>query len=348
MAALLAPAGLGQSSALLANKDAAQLFHRVVDVMKALPVAVPDLARPADPALESTRKSLAALELTPQNSALTYAFLTNLRAYIAVANTVPKPFPFPDEARRQFAELRDSAERIESHFSALLDAKERQLRSADRDNLRRYADANQALGQPSPGKSRVVFLGDSITDGWRLNEYFTGLDYVNRGIGGQITGEMLGRMQADVISLNPKAVIVLAGTNDIARGVPIEIIENNLTMIADLAEFHHIKVLLASVLPISDYHKDVSPQYARSVQRPTATILRLNQWIKNICAQRGLSYVDYFSAMVDKSGFLPAELADDGLHPNAQGYRLMAPIALEAIQRAMGEYTPDQTRLHRR
>jgi lysophospholipase L1-like esterase len=306
------------------------------------------LGRAAAPALDGTRQSLAALETAPHNAALTYNLLIQVRAYLAVADTVPKPFPFPEEARKQLAELRDSAERIESHFRALLEVKERQLRNPDRDNLHRYAEANKTLPQPSPSRSRVVFLGDSITDGWRLNEYFAGQDYVNRGISGQITGEMLGRMQADVLDLYPKAVIVLAGTNDIARGVPLATIENNLTMIAELAGSQQIKVLLCSVLPISDYHKDTNPQYVRSVQRPPATIVQLNRWIKDLCEKRGLAYVDYFSAMVDKAGYLPAELADDGLHPNAQGYRRMAPIALEAIQRALGEYTPDHTKLHRR
>ncbi|HZT32825.1 MAG TPA: SGNH/GDSL hydrolase family protein [Bryobacteraceae bacterium] len=348
VAVLLAPAGHGQSNAQLSNAEALSLYRRAVDLMGALPAAVPGLATAAAPPLESARQSLGALEASPQNAALAYRLLADVRSYLAVAEAVPKPFPFPDEARKQFAELRDDADRMDAHFRALLESRERQLRNPDRDNLSRYAEANRAVGQPRPEKSRVVFLGDSITDGWRLNEYFTGRDYLNRGISGQITGEMLGRMQADVIALHPKAVIVLAGTNDIARGVPIETIENNLTMIADLADAHHIKVLLASLLPISDYHKDRNPQYARSTQRPPATIAALNQWLRKFCTQRGFSYVDYYTAMADKNGFLPAELSDDGLHPNGQGYRLMAPVALEAIERALGEYTPDQTRLHRR
>jgi len=142
---------------------------------------------------------------------------------------------------------------------------------------------------------------------------------------------MLGRMQADVIDLKPRLVLVLAGTNDLARGVPIGAIENNLAMIADLAEAHHIQPMFASVLPVSDYHKDVNPQYARTSQRPPSKILELNAWIKSFCEQRHFPYVDYYSALVDKAGFLQADLADDGLHPNSKGYRLMAPIALAAI-----------------
>ena len=110
-------------------------------------------------------------------------------------------------------------------------------------------------------------MGDSITDGWRLNEYFGDRDFVNRGISGQITGEMLGRMKEDVINLKPKAMLVLAGTNDFARGIAIRTIEDNLSMMADLAVSNGIQPLFASVLPISDYHRDVNPTYAQSIRR---------------------------------------------------------------------------------
>jgi hypothetical protein len=144
---------------------------------------------------------------------------------------------------------------------------------------------------------------------------------------------MLGRMKAVVIDLKPKAVIILAGTNDIARGVATKTIEDNLTMMAELAQFHHIKLLFSSILPISDYHKDVNSRFEMSKQRPPQTILEVNNWLQQFCAQHGYMYVDYFSPMVDQSGFLKADLADDGLHPNAMGYRIMAPVALAAIDR---------------
>jgi len=232
--------------------------------------------------------------------------------------------------------------KLESHFWALLDLKEAQLRNPDRDDLTRYAEANGRLGPPSPERPRVVFLGDSITDGWRLNEYYGGdRDFVNRGISGQITGEMLGRMKADVIDLKPRLVLVLAGTNDLARGVALSTIENNLSMIADLAETHHVQPVFASVLPVSDYHQDVNRQYLRSLQRPPAKILELNGWLKGFCEQRHFRYLDYYSAMVDKAGFMQTDLADDGLHPNAKGYRIMAPIALAAIDGIVkGDATP--------
>ena len=329
----LAPLVSAQRSALLPGQEAPRLYERVIQVMESTSVAVPGLARAGAPAVENARQTLLNMRFAGNNAALTYDFLTNLRGYLALADTVRKPYPFPEEGTRQFAELRAAAERIDAHFHAQLEQKELQLRGGDRDNLRRYTEANERLAAPTPG--RVVFLGDSITDGWRLNEYFNGRDFVNRGISGQITGEMLGRMLADVIRLQPKAMIVLAGTNDIARGVPVATIQNNLTMIADLAEFHKIKPLFASVLPISDYHKNVNPGFERHIQRPPAVILDLNRWLKSFCERRGFRYVDYYAALADKAGFLQADLADDGLHPNAQGYRLMAPLALEAIEAAL-------------
>jgi len=318
--------------ALLSNQEALKLEQRTVQLMESTGLAVPGLARAGAPALEDARQALANLETAPQNAATTFTLLGDTRAYLAIADTVPKPYPFPEEGRRQFGELRDAVDRLDSHFHALLDSNDARLRSPDRDNLKRYAEANEKLAPPSPQKPRVVFLGDSITDGWRLNEYYGGeRDFVNRGIGGQITGEMLGRMKADVIDLKPRLVLVLAGINDLGRGVAVGAIENNLSMIADLAEAHHIEPMFASVLPVSDYHKDVNPQYARTTRLAPSKILELNGWLKSFCEQRHFRYVDYYSSLVDKAGFLQADLADDGLHPNGKGYRLMAPIALAAI-----------------
>jgi lysophospholipase L1-like esterase len=331
-----AAAAFAQSgSALLPNTEALKLEQRAVQLMESTGMAVPGLARTGAPALESARQDLTNLRTAPQNAGQTYALLGDLRAYLAISDTLPKPYPFPEEGSRQFAELRVAVDRIDTHFRALLDLKETQLRNPDRDNLKRYTEADDRLGPPSPDRARVVFMGDSITDGWRLREYYGDRDFVNRGIGGQITGEMLGRMKADVLDLKPRLMIVLAGTNDIARGVAMTTIENNLSMIADLAEAHNIEPMFASLLPISDYHKDVNPQYEQSAHRPPAKILELNGWLKNLCEQRHFRYVDYYAALVDKNGFIGADLADDGLHPNAKGYRVMAPIALEAIDASL-------------
>jgi lysophospholipase L1-like esterase len=323
-----------QARPLLSTKDALDLGQRIVDLVESTAVSVPNLARASAPVQENTRQALKALKESPQlNSGLTYAFLIEARSYIALSDSVPKPYPFAEAAQKQFQELRLAIDRLDAHFRALLDSKETQLRTPDRDNIRRYTDANQKVVPPSPDKIRVVFLGDSITDGWRLNEYFGDSDFVNRGISGQITGEMLGRMKEDVINLKPKAVLILAGTNDFARGIAIRTIEDNLSMIADLAVYNNIQPLFASVLPISDYHRDVNPNYAQSKRRPMNSIRELNDWLQSMCEQRHFVYVDYFSAMVDQAGWMPSDMADDGLHPNAKGYRVMAPIALAAIQK---------------
>ncbi len=334
---LAAAAGLAQPAPQLADRQVEELAGRVLQLMESTKVAVPELARAGEPVAENARQALAAMRAGRlQDSGLTHTFLVNLRAYLGLADAVPRPFPFPEEARRQFEELRDARERLEAHFGALLILKERQLRDPDRDNLRRYAEANQKLGLPRPGTPRVVFLGDSITEMWRLNEYFPAdRDVVNRGVSGQITGQMLGRMKADVIDLAPALVVVLGGVNDIARGVAVSTIEGNLRMIADLAEANKIKPMFASLLPISDYHKDVNPSYERSRQRPPETIRAVNSWIRGFCQQRGYVYIDYFAKLVDSAGFMQAELSDDGLHPNARGYRLMAPVALEAVDGAL-------------
>jgi lysophospholipase L1-like esterase len=335
LAAWLLIASLAQARAL-SNKEAFDLYGRTVQLMESTAVSVPELARAGAPITENARQALIAMRaLDRQNTGLTYTFLTNLRGYLTLADVVPKPSPFPEEASRQFSELRDGLNRVEANFRALLDQRERDLADPDRDRLSRYAEDNGRLPPTLPAKPRVVFLGDSITDFWRLNEYFQNRDFVNRGISGQTTGQMLGRMKADVLDLKPAAVLVLAGTNDIARGIPIGAIQNNLAMIADLAQAHHIVPLLASVLPVSDYHKDENPAWEVTRRRPPETIRALNDWIQRFCRERNYTYVDYLSDLIDQSGFLRAELANDGLHPNSGGYRLMAPIALAAIDKAV-------------
>lgn len=332
----LAPAVLAaQDNALFNPNQAIEHYGRMLQLVDSTTAAIPGLARAAVPVLENMRQSIDLIRNAGNqaDNSVHYTVLVNARAYLALADAMPKPHPFPEVGRRQFAELRDAADRADSHFRALLAATHRQLRNPDRDNLKRYEEANGTLGMLQAGKPRVVFLGDSITDGWKLNQYFPEKDFVNRGISGQITGQMLGRMMADVIRAKPAAMIVLAGTNDIARGVPMQAIQDNLAMIAELAEARKIKVALASVLPVHDYNKDANPNYEMSKRRPPAEIKTLNEWIKSYCQRKGFLYVDYFSAMVDGQGFLKKELAEDGLHPNAAGYQVMAPAAAAAIEK---------------
>jgi lysophospholipase L1-like esterase len=321
-----------EQNALLTGRPLFDAYQRVIQLMESSTIVIPDLARAGAPLLESERRTLTSLRTNATNADLQYTFLNNLRAYLALTDAVPKPFPFPAEAQRQLHELRDAFARIDSHFHALIEQKDRQLRSPDPNNLIRYMDDDSRIGPPKSDKPRVVFLGDSITDLWRLNEYFPDRDFINRGISGQITGQMLGRMRSDVINLQPNVVVILGGTNDLGRSIALNAIEDNLTMIADLADYHKIKVIFASVLPVSDYHKDVNPSYEMTPIRPPVLIRALNDWIKSLCTRRNYTYLDYYSEMVDAAGFLKADLADDGLHPNSAGYRIMAPLAQSAIE----------------
>lgn len=203
-------------------------------------------------------------------------------------------------------------------------------------DLSRYRDDNAKIGPPAPSEDRVVFMGDSILDAWgrSLGEFFPGKPYINRGISGQTTPQMLIRFRPDVIALQPKVVVILAGTNDIAGNTgpeTLEEIEGNLKSMAQLAQANGIKVVLSSLTPVCDY---IKPQTER---RPPDKIIALNAWIKNYCARNGFTYLDYYSAMLDDNKMLATDLTRDGLHPNAAGYAVMGPLASEAIQKVLGK-----------
>ncbi len=212
-----------------------------------------------------------------------------------------------------------------------LERMERRL--VDWPQLNRYRDANAKVPPPTKNENRAAFMGDSITEVWKLAEYFPGKPYINRGIGGQTTPQMLIRFRPDIIALRPKVVVILAGTNDIAWNtgpMTLDMIEDNYASMAELARANGIKVVFASVLPIHDYGKT-----KQSERRPPDQIIKLNQWLKNYCTANGHVYLDYYSKMVDEKDMLKADLANDGLHPNAEGYRMMAPLAEAAIQQAL-------------
>lgn len=193
----------------------------------------------------------------------------------------------------------------------------------------RYSNQNTGpVPPPAAGEDRVVFFGDSITEGGNLAQAFPGRPYINRGISGQNTSQMLRRFRADVVDPNPRVVVILAGTNDIASGVPLEKIESNIAAMADMAGAKGTRVVLASVLPVRDIREDTS------LRRPEQ-IRALNEWLKGFSAEKGLVYLDYFSAMSDGDGLLRPEMSPDGLHPNAKGYEVMKPLADEAISKAL-------------
>jgi lysophospholipase L1-like esterase len=205
---------------------------------------------------------------------------------------------------------------------------------ADWPDLARYHDDNAAL-LAKHDEVRVVFMGDSITDFWgrTVGTFFPGKPYVNRGISGQTTPQMLIRFRPDVIALKPRVVVILAGTNDIAGNTGPEtlgMIEDNLASMADIARANHIRVVLSSVMPVSDYnHPDMTSG------RPPEKITALNAWIKSYAQREHLVYLDYYDALLDANHALKKDLSDDGLHPNAAGYAVMAPLAQKAINQAM-------------
>lgn len=199
----------------------------------------------------------------------------------------------------------------------------------DWNQLGRYHAANEELKALPADPKRVVFMGDSITDGWALAEAFPGRPYVNRGISGQTTAQMLVRMYPDVVALQPAAMVLLAGTNDIAANngpQTLDMIKHNVMAMVELAQAHHIQVILCALTPISG---------KQSENRPPADILKLNAWLKEYAAKNKIAYVDYHAAVVDAQGEFRSGYSDDGLHPNARGYQLMKAAVLTALDSAV-------------
>src|SRR5580704_18971445 len=202
--------------------------------------------------------------------------------------------------------------------------------------LAKYKAANAALGAPAPNENRVVFMGDSITEGWGQKnpdrgEFFPGKPYLNRGISGQTTPQMLVRFRDDVIALKPKVVVILAGINDIAENTgptTLEEIEGNFASMAELARAAGIRVVICSTLPAIDFpwHHGLEP---------APKVRALNTWLKDYAAKNNFVYVDYYSAMATPDGGMKPELASDGVHPNKAGYDIMSPIAEKGIAQAL-------------
>lgn len=197
-------------------------------------------------------------------------------------------------------------------------------------NLKRFQKENAELKTLVPGANRIVFMGNSITEGWSniRPEFFAGKPYVNRGISGQTTPQMLLRFRQDVIDLNPTVVVILAGINDIAGNTgpsTIEMITDNIFSMVELAKANNIKVVLCSVLPAFDFPW-------RPGLEPAEKVVKLNAILKAYADKQNLIYVDFFSAMADESNGLKAALGSDGVHPNAAGYAVMEPLLEKAIK----------------
>lgn len=198
----------------------------------------------------------------------------------------------------------------------------------------RYRAENAALPAPAVTENRVVFMGDSITDGWgHGSAFFPGKPYINRGISGQTTPQMLVRFRADVIALQPKVVVILAGTNDIAGNTgpsTPQMIEDNLMSMTQLAQANHIRVVLASILPAADY------PWKPGID-PVAEIRAVNTWMRDYSVRSGAVYLDYYSAMATPEGAMKDGLSKEGVHPTPAGYAVMAPLAEKAIDQALME-----------
>src|SRR5688572_2582125 len=250
------------------------------------------------------------------------ALVTTLAGCAPATSSTPAPAPATTPAAR----------------AARTGPRSRQITAMDRrlsdwPNLARYRDANAALGDPAPGESRVVFMGNSITYAWARSfpAMFPGKPYVGRGISGQTTPQMLVRFRQDVVALRPKVVVILAGINDIAGNTgpsSQQMIADNLMSMTEIAKANGIRVVLSSVLPAYDF------PWRRGIG-PAPKVVALNSWIKCYAAQAGAAYLDYHGRMVDARGGLSAEMAADGVHPTEAGYRIMAPLAEAAIQEAL-------------
>lgn len=252
---------------------------------------------------------------------------------IAFAVVAPAQTPTP-QAAPQIQAAAPNCPELAKALTALVN---NDMRLRDWANLARYRELNRALPAPAAEEARVVFMGDSITDFWQRPQFgfFPGKPYVDRGISGQTTPQMLIRFRPDVVELKPKAVLILAGTNDIAGNsgpMTNEEIKGNLASMSEIAQANNMRVILARLLPVSAYHNLSSPQ---TVLRPMVRIRALNEWLKAYAAAHGHIYLDYFSAMVDSGGLLKEELSADDLHPNEKGYAVMAPLAEAAIERAL-------------
>jgi lysophospholipase L1-like esterase len=213
---------------------------------------------------------------------------------------------------------------------------------SDWPELSRYKEANEKVAPPQKGENRVVFMGDSITDLWDndgFGGFFPGKPYLDRGIGGQTTPQMLLRFRQDVVDLKPRVVVILAGTNDISGNtgpMTLQQTGDNIASMVEIAAANGIRVVLSSVMPVSDTVKRADgTYYTQTKSRPPEKIVEMNKWLKSYAEKHRLTYLDYYSAMVDDKGFIRDGITFDGLHPNARGYAIMTPLAEQAIKEAL-------------
>lgn len=260
---------------------------------------------------------------------ITSVFLSAASAITAICARAQVPTPAPPQQQRSPATSPSAPATQPKTYQQQV---EERLRT-DWAYLTRFRDENARLGPPAAGENRVVFMGDSITEGWGRQgpKFFPGKPYLNRGISGQTTPQMLVRFRPDVIALRPRVVVLLGGINDIAGNtgpMTLSMTQDNIASMAELARANGIQVVLASVLPAREFPW-------RPGMEPAGKVVALNTWIKDYAARNGFIYLDYYTPMADDKQGLKAELTSDGVHPNQAGYAVMAPLAEQAIQRAL-------------
>lgn len=313
-------------NALLSGPEIQITATHILQLMDSTAASVPGLARASDALRQSAQTTATALGKSLRDEPLTLQLSNELRGYLALSDSFPRPDFFPPAASQQFLSLHDEQQRLDRHFHALLIRNQLDQHASDGDpnNLKRYGALNAKVTPATPSMPRFVFLGDATIDSWRLNDYFAGTDFVNRGIAGQTTTQMLSRFLADVVALRPLAVFVLAGSNDLAAGMTPSSIADNLVMMGDVAKAHSVQPVFASLLPVNGD--------AAKVRTPES-IQKVNTWIRNFCIRENFVYVDYYTALADSKGLMKADLSDDGVNPNARGYRVMGPILLDGVAR---------------
>jgi acyl-CoA thioesterase I len=208
---------------------------------------------------------------------------------------------------------------------------------ADPDALGKYRSSDASLPEPDPAHPRVIFVGDSITERWNLGQSFPEQGYINRGVSGQQTSQIEDRLPQDVLALHPSVVWLLAGTNDLAAGLSEEDIVANLRQMVLACRSCGIRIIVSSLLPVSDYHASQNPDFQRTLARPPAQILAINKAIESMCRQEKATFLDLHAILADASGFMPADLSPDGVHPNAAGYAKIAPAVQNAIDKALAD-----------
>ncbi len=315
----------------------------MLQLIESTAVAVPGLVRASEPVKQNAEMTFTAIQRTPQNPALIYRFMNQVKAYLALADSIPRPYPFPPTADQQYAELRENLQRMQQHFEAILQVQnlEHRQRESDPNDFKHYAEADSKLLPPAK------FPASSF---WAIPSRKTGAQRILRRSRFHQSRHRqpdhspdAARFLQDVVALHPKVVVILAGSGDIADGLAPNQIEDNLAMLGDLARAYGFKAAFASILPVSDYHKDADPRNEVTKTRPLATIQALNRWLQNHCQSEGLVYIDYYSAMVDQSGQMQSDLSDDGLHPNAKVIASCRPSPSKPSE----ELPPELIRNHR-